>query len=69
METQIVNVEDRFHTLSDIGVDARVVNEDAGIDEVRLALSFAAAQTRQNAIRLDQANARLGQPDAVAVPE
>ena len=69
METQIVNVEDRFHALSNIGVNARVVNKDAGIHKVSLALKLTAAQTRQNAIGLDQANARLGQPDAVAIPK
>src|SRR5437764_465459 len=69
MKTQVVNIEDCFHALSDIGVNARVVNKDAGIDKVRLALNLAAAQTRQNAIGLDQANAGLGQPDAIAIPE
>src|SRR5437868_1151837 len=69
METQIVNVEDRFHALSNIGVNARVVNKDARIHKVSLALKLTAAQTRQDAIGLDQANARLGQPDAVAIPK
>src|SRR5438132_153523 len=69
MKTQIVNVEDRFHALGDLGVDPRVVDEDAGIDKIGLALDLAAAQARQHAIGLHQANARLGQPDAIAIPE
>src|SRR6185436_18131213 len=69
MKAQVVHIKYRFQTLGDLGVDAGVVNKDSGIDEVCLAFDLAAAQARQNAVRLHQAHAGLRQANAVAVPE
>src|SRR6266545_1281498 len=52
MKPEIVDVEDRLDSLSKFHIDAGVVNEDTGIYKVRLALGFAAAQTRQDAVWL-----------------
>ena len=69
MKAQIVHVDDCFHALRQLDVDAGVVNEDAGIDEVRLSLNLAAAQRRQKTVRLDQAHTRLRQTNSVAHPK
>src|SRR6202521_2210396 len=69
MKAQIVHVKDRFQTLRNFHVHARVVNKDSGIDEVCLPFDLAAAQAGQNAVRLYQADSGLRQADAVAIPE
>src|SRR5690349_13783145 len=69
MKAQVVYVHDCFHTLRQLNIDAGVVNEEAGIDEVCLSLNLAAAQSRQETIRLDQAHAGLRQTNSVAHPE
>src|SRR5689334_9876346 len=69
MKAQIVYVHDCFHALRQLNVDAGVVNEEAGIDEVCLSLNLAAAQCRQETVRLDQVHAGLRQTNSVAHPE
>src|SRR5260370_34797334 len=69
MKAQVVRVKNRFQTLRNFHVHARVVNKDSGIDEVRLPFDLAAAQAGQNAVRLHQTNSGLRQADAVAIPE
>src|SRR5213594_898736 len=69
MKTQIVNIEDRFYSLGDLDVDAGVVNIDSGINEVRLAFDLTAAQSRQDAIWLDETDSGLSQANSVAIPE
>ena len=69
MKPQIVGVEDRLDSLRHFDINSGVVNKDARIDKICLSLSLAAAQTRQETIRLDQTHTRLRQTNAVAVPE
>ena len=69
MKAQIVDVEDGLDALRDININSGVVNKDSGIDEVRLSLSLAAAQTRQDAVGLNEADASLRQSDALPIPE
>jgi hypothetical protein len=69
MEPQVIQVQDGFDSLRDLNVNARVVNKNPGINEVRLPFDLTAAQTGQNAIRLDQPDASLRQPNAVTVPK
>src|SRR5262249_17626271 len=61
MKSQVVQVKDRFDSLSDFDINASVVNENSRIDEVRLPFSFTAAQTWQNAVRLNKSHAGLRQ--------
>src|SRR5258708_33671309 len=69
MKTQVVHIENCLQTLRYFHIDATVVNEDSGIDEVGLAFDLAAAKRRQDAVRLHQADTGLGQTDAVPIPK
>ena len=69
MEAQIVPVEDQLDTLGKVNVNAGVIDQDAGINEVRLPLNLAAAQRRQERVRLHQADGCAGERDADAIPE
>ena len=68
MKPQIVDIENCFDSLSQLDVDAGVINVDAGIDKICLALNFAATQTWQHAVWLHEADACLRQTNTVAVP-
>ena len=52
MKPQIVHIENCFEALSNFSIDAYVVNKNSGINKIRLALSLAASQTRQEAVPL-----------------
>src|SRR5262249_29550629 len=69
LEPEVVQVEDGFELLSNVGIGPGVVNKDSGIDEVGLAFKFAAAQTREQAVTTDQSHCGLSEPDFLAVPE
>src|ERR1044072_1423124 len=69
MKPQVVHIEYRLQSLRDFYIHTRVIDEDSGVYKIRLAFNLAAAQTRQNAVRLDQADARLRQANAVAIPK
>src|ERR1044072_1959802 len=69
MEAQVVDVDHRLDSLRHLDINAAVVNKDAGIHEVCLSLDFAAAQTRQQTVRLDQADARLRETNSIAHPK
>src|SRR5262249_11121061 len=69
LESQIIDVEDGFQFLRQVGVGADVVKEDAGIDKIRLAFELAAAEARKQAVFTDQGHSGLGQPNLLAVPE
>src|SRR5436190_7651370 len=69
MKAKIVDVKDRLQSLRHFGIDAGVVNKYSGIDEVRLAFNLAAAKRGQNAVRLHQAHAGLGQANPISIPE
>src|SRR5258708_35590005 len=69
MEAQIIDGEDRFQPLRNFDIDAHVVDKNSRIDKVGLAFDLAAAQRRQNAVGLHQADSSLGQADAVAIPK
>src|SRR5436190_20479341 len=69
MKSQVINIEPRLDSLRDLGVGSAVVDKDSGINKIRLPFDLAAAQARQNTVRLHQAHTGLGQPNAVAVPE
>src|SRR5437764_5038115 len=69
VKKQVVYVDNCLDALRQLDVDARVVNVDPWIDEIRLPLNLAAAQTRQQTVWLDQAHAGLGQTDPVAHPK
>src|SRR5436853_169807 len=69
MEVRIVGVQQGAQLRRQFGFRAEVVNEDAGIDEVRLAFGLAAAQARQQAARRRQQDRCVGQRDALRVEE
>src|SRR5687767_5397156 len=69
MKAEIIYVEDRLDALSDFDIKPCVVDEYARIDEIRLALSFTAAKTRQNAIGLHETDSCLREPYALTIPE
>src|SRR4030095_10029330 len=69
MEPKIVGVKDCLHPLRYFNIDAGVIDEDSGIEEVRLPLNLAAPQTREQTVRLDQTNPRLRETNAITDPE
>src|SRR6266550_6865244 len=68
MKAQVVNIKDSLDALRKFDIDTGVVNINSRVDKVCLALSFATAQTWQNAVWLDQAHTGLRQSNAVAIP-
>src|SRR5215467_10343538 len=68
MKSQVVNIHHRLHTLRHVDIDATVVNKNSGVDKIRLPLRLAAAQTRQQTVRLDQAHACLRQTNSIPHP-
>src|SRR2546423_14145336 len=69
MKAQVVHIEDCFDSLRHFHIDAAVINKNAGIDEVRLALDLAATQRRQDAVWLNQANPCLRQANSISIPK
>src|SRR3569832_1587526 len=69
MEAQVVDIDHGLDPLRDLDIDAAVVNKDAGIHKVGLALDLAAAQTRQQTVWLDQADTGLRESNSIPHPE
>src|ERR1051325_5860189 len=69
MKSQVVHIEHRFDSLRDFRIYSAVINKDSGINKICLAFDLAAAQARQNTVRLHQADARLRQTDPVPIPK
>src|ERR1044072_8652995 len=69
MKAQGVDVNHSLHSLRQFNIHSRVVNKDPRIHKIRLPLNLTAPQTRQQAIRLDQPDARLRQANSVSYPE
>src|ERR1051325_5037461 len=69
MESQVIDIEHCFDSLSDLRVYSAVVDKDSGVNKIRLPFDFAAAQARQNAVGLHQPYAGLREPDAVPIPK
>src|SRR5437762_13647147 len=69
MKPQIIHVEYSLNALRQFHINTRVVDKNARIDEIRLALNLAAAQTGQQTVWLDQPDSGLRQPYAVAIPK
>jgi len=67
MKPQVANIEHRLDSLGDLDVDAGVVDEDSGINEIRLTLDLAAAKTRKKTIRLHQSDTGLSQTNSAAI--
>src|SRR6185436_2681136 len=56
-------------TLRHFYIDSRVIDEDSGVNKVRLTLDLAAAQARQKTVGLDQTDARLRKTYAITIPK
>ena len=69
MKPQIVDIENCLDPLRHFNIKTGVVNKDPWIHKIRLPLNLATSQTRQQAIRLDQADASLRQSNSVAYPK
>src|SRR5215813_1019620 len=69
MKAQVVNVEYGFQPLRDFSINAGVVDKDAGVHEIRLPLSLAATQARQQTVGLHQSHSRLRQANSISIPE
>src|ERR1044072_1713358 len=69
MKSQVIDIEHSFDSLCDFGIDAAAVDKNSRVNKVRLPFDFAAAEARQNTVRVHQADAGLRQADAVSVPK
>src|ERR1700754_2376925 len=69
MKAQIVHIHNCLDPLRQFNINAAVVKKKPRIDKIRLPLNLAAAQTRQQTVRLDQPDASLRQTNSIAHPK
>src|SRR2546422_8960407 len=68
MEAQVVHVQDRLELRRELDVGAHVEQEEAGIDEVGLALDLAAAEAGDEAVAAHQLEPGAGERQPLAHP-